>query len=346
MAQRLLEALTRSLSGRRRRRLVVAAGIGGLALTITALAAAVAPQPVKCAGGVCQCWYCPSYHWGDDDGDGDSEFYCDSACTTGCVGNCDSGACRQVPGQGGCGPVCSCRQSDCAVEPVPTENPPTVVPTPTAPPPPADCPGLGEKRKDTRLIPPTIGEAKYRPDHPVAVEQDPNRTGFELHLVFRGGRYEYKTQELEEWCGPAGAGQSQGRHPANCPNGEWHYECPWRCVECFDDPLDTGQVRMRLADPTVDWIQKDLAARYPGAQLKEGLPRVWQLAGLRGRMAYDAWWQYAPGSPDKLSNGPIDPGIHGGQIWVWTIGTPKSEPQLVKRAFEVPVYLLDTTIAR
>ena len=65
-----------------------------------------------------------------------------------------------------------------------------------------------------------------------------------------------------------------------------------------------------------------------------------------GQMTVDQWWIYAPGRPDVLSNGPLDPGIHGGKIVGWTTGTPKSPPQLVERAFEVPVFLMDTTIAK
>jgi hypothetical protein len=42
----------------------------------------------------------------------------------------------------------------------------------------------------------------------------------------------------------------------------------------------------------------------------------------------------------------VDPGTHGGKLVVWTTGTPKSPPQVVERPFEVPVYLLDTTIAK
>jgi hypothetical protein len=63
-------------------------------------------------------------------------------------------------------------------------------------------------------------------------------------------------------------------------------------------------------------------------------------------MSVDQWWFYAPGKPDILSNGPLDPGIHGGKIVGWTTGTPKSAPQVVERAFSVPVFLMDTTIAK
>lgn len=352
----------------RHRRVVGLAALVLLALLALGVGLMVAPTPVACEG-LCQCWYCPNYSWGDFDGDGDSEFRCDGPCGTGCVGACaynDSqphlpGSCSQVPGQGGCGPVCSCRDSDCPAQggatATPTgELPPpaTVTPMPTATPwpdpvIPDSCSGLteGEVREWTRLIRPTIGEPIFRPDRPVVVDQDPERTGFELHLVFTGGRYEYRTQRLERWCGPQSAGESLGRYPVACAAGtQWHYECPVRCTECYDDPLDMAQIHMRLADSTVAWIRGELQARYPGAEPKEGLPRTWQIAGTRDQMRYEAWWRYAPGHPDIQSNGPLDPGIHGGRIVVSTTGTPKSGPQVVQRPFEVPVYLMDTTIVK
>ena len=86
----------------------------------------------------------------------------------------------------------------------------------------------------------------------------------------------------------------QGRYPDDCPAGAWHYICPIRCTACYDDLFAAPQIRMRLADPALDWIQGELAARYPGAQPKEGLPRTWQIAGVANRMRYDAWWRYAP----------------------------------------------------
>ena len=40
---------------------------------------------------------------------------------------------------------------------------------------------------------------------------------------------------------------------------------------------------MRLADSHVEWIQGELAARYTGAQPKEGLPRPGSSLACRGR---------------------------------------------------------------
>ena len=343
MAKRLFASLTRPVTLNVSRPLFLALSAVSLALLILGVAAAAAPLPTTCQG-VCQCWYWPDYEWID------GHFVTHGPCDHGCAGACAyndrmpwlPGSCSQVPGQGGCGPICNCRDGDCGGGPNPTTQPPTPVAPPTEPPIPPECPAPGEVREWTKLIPPKIGSPTYRPDHPVVVDQDPNKTGFELHLTFDGGRYEYKTQRLEKVCDD----QPEPINGTPQPCRAWHYECPIRCTACYDDPLAAAQIRMRLADPTLDWIQQELAARYPGAQPKEGLPRTWQIAGVADRMHYDAWWRYAPRQPDLLSNGPIDPGTHGGKLVVWTTGTPRSAPQVVERGFEVPVFLLDTTIAK
>jgi hypothetical protein len=293
---------------------------------------------------VCQCWYCADYEWNE------GVATCHSPCDHGCAGACayndanpKLGNCSAIAGQG-CGPVCGCRSSDCQGGPNPTSEPP---PPATPPPPiPAGCPAPDETRDDERTIPPQLAGITFEPAYPVVVGQDPDRQGFRLHIQGQGGRYEHKTQRLEQWCGPASAGEAQGRYPADCPHSEWHWECPWRCAECYDDPFAAVQINMRLADSAVAWIQGELASRYTGARLKEGLPHTWQLSGVANQMAFDLWWRYAPGQPDVLSTGPVDPGSHGGRVLAWTTGTPKSAPQLVQAAFEAPVYLLDTTIDR
>ena len=296
---------------------------------------AIAPAPAACEG-LCQCWYCPRYHWID------GNAVCDSSCDHGCVGSCTGdNSCDQEAGQGGCGPVCRCRDSDCSAKPEPTKEPPKVTVTPEPTPPP-ECPQPDEVREWTTLIPPKVNLAGYKPDHPVVVEQDPDKQGFSLHITGAGGRYEHKTQRLEKVCDD----QPDPMNGTPQPCRAWHYECPIRCAECYDDPFDAIQVRMRLDDSSLAWILGDLAARYSGAKPKEGLPKVWQLRGVQRQMSVDQWWVYAPGKPDVLSNGPLDPGVHGGKIVGWTTGTPKSPPQLVERPFGVPVFLLDTTIAK
>ena len=335
MAKQLFARLTRPVTLRLSRPAILGLSAVVLALIIIAIAVAIAPAPAACEG-LCQCWYCPRYHWID------GNAVCDSSCDHGCVGSCTGdNSCDQEAGQGGCGPVCRCRDSDCSAKPEPTKEPPKVTVTPEPTPPP-ECPKPDEVREWTTLIPPKVNLAGYKPDHPVVVEQDPDKQGFSLHITGAGGRYEHKTQRLEKVCDD----QPDPVNGTPQPCRAWHYECPIRCAECYDDPFDAIQVRMRLDDSSLAWILGDLAARYSGAKPKEGLPKVWQLRGVQRQMSVDQWWVYVPGKPDVLSNGPLDPGVHGGKIVGWTTGTPKSPPQLVERPFGVPVFLLDTTIAK
>ena len=322
-------------------------------------------EPAYCEG-ICQCWYCDDFTNGVCTVDGHPSG------PIGCAGACAYNdrmpwlppTCSQYNGVGGCGYVVACRAGDCPARggggaPTPTPTPlegipPTAVPTPTAtprpiPPIPAACGDLaaGEVREWTNLIPPTIAEPEIEPEHIVTIGQDPDKRGFRIHLVFTGGRYEYRTQRLEQWCGPAAARFSQGRYGVRCTGDvEWHYECPVRCTECYDDPLALAQIHMRLADSSKAWIETELAARYPGTRPLENLPHTWDIAGTKDQMRYDAWWAYKPGSPEPASTGPIDPGVHGGRIVLTTKGTPKSAPQTAQAPYEAKVFLLDTTIAQ
>ena len=181
--------------------LLVIVGVWSLALP------RLTRQKAICDG--CQCCYCDERRNGQCIVNGQP-----SACI-GCVGACAyndqqpwlPGSCSDG-GRGGCGAdVVWCRDSDCGPGPVATKNPPTATPqprpTPVVPP---TCPALGEVREWTNLIPPKIGSPEYRPPYHVVIEQDPDKAGFEIHLTFDGGRYEYKTQRLEQWCGPESAG--------------------------------------------------------------------------------------------------------------------------------------------
>lgn len=308
-----------------------------IVLVIWLIATASAPQRALCQSP-CLCRYCD-----EPTVNGRCPTSGDGGCI-GCAGGCTSpNNCAWSGSSGGCGAVsCGCRDSDCSAGPEPTAPPVT----PGAPPPPPaipeDCPAPGEVREWFNLIEPKLNLAKFEPDHPVVVGQDPDRQGFRLHITGTGGRYEHKQQQLERICDDQPAPINGTPQPCRA----WHYECPIRCVACYDDPFAGIEIRMRLADATVDWIEKDLAGRYYGAARKEGLPRTWQRPGVNRVMWVDQWWTYAPGQPDVLSNGPLDPGIHGGVIAGWTTGTPKSAPQRVAAPFAVPVYLLDTTIGQ
>ena len=111
MAKQLFARLTRPVTLRLSRPAILGLSAVALALIIIAIALAIAPAPAACEG-LCQCWYCPRYHWID------GNAVCDSSCDHGCVGSCTGdNSCDQKAGQGGCGPVCRCRDSDCSAEP-------------------------------------------------------------------------------------------------------------------------------------------------------------------------------------------------------------------------------------
>ena len=294
---------------------------------------ATAPQPALCQS-VCQCWYCD-----EPVINGVCPSSGDGGCI-GCAGACASpDNCLWSGSLGGCGPIsCGCRDSDCAAAPQPTVPPATPVPTPTPPP---GCPDPGAPPTWIEIIKPRIAAVDYEPDHPVVIGQDPDRRGFDLLLNATGGQARRWRRATQQFCDDGG-----GIYPADCPDGPWHWDCPDRIIEHYDDPFQAIEVRMRLADASVEWIEEDLPGRYYGAARKEGLPHVWALRGVNGQMAVAQRWRYAPGQPDVLSTGPIDPGIHGGKTVGTTRGTPLNPPQIVERPFSVPVYLLDTTIGQ
>ena len=314
-------------------RLVALAVLLLLAFVIWWVVTAAAPQQALCQSP-CLCRYCDQPLE-----NGRCPTTGDGGCI-GCAGACTSpGNCGWTGSAGGCGAVsCGCRGSDCTGNDDDDHNKPvTVTPTPTPPP---GCPVPGTPVVWLEIIEPKIAEVRYEPPYPVVVGQDPDRYGFDLLINANGGRANKWKRETIQVC------DAGGRYPDDCPDGPWHWECPDVCLECYDDPFDTIQIHMRLADSSLDWLRGELATRYTGAQPREGLPRSWQLRGVTDQMIVAARWHYAPGSPDALSTGPVDPGIHGGRIVGTTKGTPLNPPQVVERAFSVPVHLLDTTIGR
>ncbi len=307
--------------------------LAGIGLAIWLVMTATAPQTALCQS-VCQCWYCD-----EPVINGVCPSSGDGGCI-GCAGACASpDNCLWSGSLGGCGPIsCGCRDSDCDAAPEPTVPPATPVPTPTPPP---GCPDPGAPITWIEIIKPRIAEADYDPDHPVVIGQDPDRRGFDLLLNATGGQARRWRRATQQFCD-----DGSGIYPADCPDGPWHWDCPDVISERYDDPFQAIEVRMRLADASVEWIEEDLPGRYYGAARKEGLPRVWALRNVAGQMAVAQRWRYAPGQPDVLSTGPVDPGVHGGKIVGTTRGTPLNPPQIVERPFSVPVYLLDTTIGQ
>ena len=271
-----------------------------------------------CAGN-CQGCYCDSIINGTCYVNGNP-----SGCI-GCVGVCtadDNCECRG--GRGGCGArLAWCRDSDCRRREPPTPTTPPIPPTPT-PLPPVCNDGV-----EYIHIEEPAASWYYEPDYPVAIQQDPQFRGFDIVIEAGGGYAEKRRSELEQLC-RSGA----GTYPADCPGGAWRWSCSDVMLEHYDDPLVKIELPMRLADSTVEWIDGYLASRYYNATRQESLPRVFEL------------WE---GESMSVSTGLFnyeaqDPGVHGGKILLFTKGTPLSEPQRRAYPYEMPVFLLDSTL--
>ena len=184
MARQFLAALNHPVKAPR---VLVGAVLAGVIAGTAFLA--LAPTNAQCAGGVCQCWYCPAYVWVFDPNLGISYPYCLGGCSHGCAGSCDGEDCSQSTGRGGCGPVCSCRDSDCATGPGGEPPTPPASPTPT-PPPPTGCPPPGETLEWEEYVEPEITYFAYDPKFPIVYGQDTTRTGFSLIVEGRGGHFD------------------------------------------------------------------------------------------------------------------------------------------------------------
>ena len=105
------------------------------------------------------------------------------------------------------------------------------------------------------------------------------------------------------------------------------------CVECYDDPF-ARHPGAHAPGRLVGRLDREGSA---GALLRrgpQGRPAA-HLGAPRGSTARCGWTsggRYAPGQPDVLSNGPLDPGIHGGVIVGYDQGhAAQTAPQIVWR---------------
>lgn len=266
--------------------------------------------------GVCQCCYCDYVLNGVCIVNGSP-----SSCI-GCVGNCVStNSCQGAPGQGGCGSyIAWCRDSDC--QPSTPPAPPTPPPTPTPVPPCDTTPYVVVSRPAATW--------QIRPPFPIVIGQDPYMRGVDFYIDAHGGWAEKRKQEPTQVC------NGGGTYPQDCPN-DWHWTCPERVLEHYDDPLVKIKLTMDLAPSSKEWITGELARVYPGAHIKERFPKEFDIYnGLT--MRYAAWV--------LRSYAAQDPGYRVGDIVLKTAGTPLSSPQTVYVPYRFPVYLAESTIIR
>ncbi len=134
---------------------------------------------------------------------------------------------------------------------------------------------------------PSIYGFAYEPDYPLVTGQDPKRQGFTFRVKAEAG------------------------HDA--------------CGERFT--LRGLEVKISLAPASANWVQTDLAKRYPGAHL-QGYVVAERLVSLSG-----------PTGLVRMRVLPYDPGV-----WLVQVTAVQSNGMSTRRTFEVPVYLLEGTL--
>jgi len=189
-------------------------------------------------------------------------------------------------------PCGSCRRlRDCRVPGACTPTPPrwqTPTPRPTATPPPCSCPTPQEI-----LGTPSYQAAQW-PPYPIVVGQGGSGITVRLTVTLPDWVLRQWRQESRQVCVPGAAGP--GQTACTMPDGRpGHSE--WRDGECVDCGSDNpcrgvngcgnqcwspfcaswdetyaeyatgGTIRLQLRQSSIDWIQSELATRYPGAHV-------------------------------------------------------------------------------
>ncbi len=193
--------------------------------------------------------------------------------------------------------------------PVGTRVPPTSTPPPTPTPVPPHTPtptatpvggckasSIGRTGVGTILI------EKIAPPNPVVVGQDESQRGVDVHvrIVSPAVIYTYEKWEVvssETKCchtDPVTGWKVCQADMSPCDNGwtSWDRETTdkWGCKEykeTYPDPVDLGtlQVRAVLTAESRDWINTELARKYPGARVHHP---EWELIPLGGWGRYES----------------------------------------------------------
>ncbi len=225
--------------------------------------------------------------------------------------------------------------------PVPPTSTPPPTPTPVPPhtPTPTATPQGGCKESSlSRSGVGTILIEKIAPPNPVVVGQDPSKRGVDVHvrIVSPAVIYTYEKWEVvssETRCchtDPNTGWKTCQDDKSPCDNGwtGWNRETTdkWGCKEykeTYPDPVDLGtlQVKAVLTAESRDWINNELARKYPGAKVRHP---EWELIPLGG------WARYESTGGDQVYTleatvGRIqleDPGYYDLQVSGRTKGTP------------------------
>ncbi|HKZ84238.1 MAG TPA: hypothetical protein VJ793_11350 [Anaerolineae bacterium] len=241
---------------------------------------------------------------------------------------------------------------------------PTPMPTPTPQDPndPLRCP-------DPRVVEPPITIAtNWRPPNPVVVGQDPDRQGIEFVINAQVPPVEYYWWERVQGkvCRPGVDWRGYPTCSYNGGDGHWEMadeDCQGgraddprlRCTKddgtqgtrvpfCtehiyrYRDGVDSVRVIADLSQGSINWINGELAARYPGATVR-----------------HPHWDVSAPGaifgSGGSFFSGVVrvpveDPGWYDTRVIVRTTGTAVSGPRTAEWNGRAPAYLKETTIIK
>jgi hypothetical protein len=196
------------------------------------------------------------------------------------------------------------------------------------------------------------------PPNPVVAGQDPKREGivYEIELrippvIFR--RYEKEPDRCEPVPDANGDGKPDrsgscwtqiGDPPVRWPGDLKPGEC--RLVEeRYPEPVEgQGALAMVLRKSSIEWIQNELAARYPGARVR--MPRILLPVQGQGTVLADKTFVLTA----RVNPKPVDPGFYDVEIAFNTAGTPVTAPRRILWRTPPdrpqPVYLIETTLVR
>jgi len=240
----------------------------------------------------------------------------------------------------------------------PTPTPPIIPPTSTPAPPntpeptpvPDHCPSPVITYRQ-----PTAG-FNTSPPYPIVIGQDPERVGWNVcvtiqsyPVVYEHWDWEivgYKDETRVQCCHASGLCQDD---LAPCNNGweDWSsktttvqvpvYDCVYH-KETYPDPIELGTIRLAasLSQESKNWIERDLAQRYPGAHVKHPDWEIIPAGGWKGDHTVSA-----------CINVPFeDPGTYAVTLDARTHGTKYTLPLSLHKEFEQKVYLIETTLIK
>lgn len=177
---------------------------------------------------------------------------------------------------------------------------------------PCHCPG-----DSWQYAQPAAGELRWEPPYPVVIGQDPQRRGVDVILTV------WIDPATHIWYGPDCPGCTEHRDPVR-------------------DELIGVAVQLTLSEASRNWIESELAQRYPGARVRQ--PEIAAPGTLSD--CYYAGNRHVCTITAHLE--PIDPGWPVDPGWYEVALTVTSNlahrVNAVSIPEQVPVYLKDTTI--